>query len=92
MKKVYYEIAILDSCGDWYDTINRKHAPQTLRECALEIFNQKKHDKELGKDYGVWDYRIIEYEETDDEILYTIYKVYKYRGRLKVKEDTELFL
>lgn len=47
----------------------------------------QQHDKELGSDYGVWDYRIVKHEEDDNTDWQTIYKVYKYRGKYKVKID-----
>ena len=83
----YFTIIILDSCGDIYDEIYGIHCPQTLIECGKRILEMKQHDKELGDEFGVWDYRIGKHEEDDDSDWQTVYKVYKYRGRYKIKVD-----
>ncbi len=88
--KVYYSIIILDDCGNIYDEIFRDQfrRPFTdLKETALAVVDMKKHDKELGSEFGVWDYRIGKHEEDDDTDWQTVYKVYKYRNRWKIKVD-----
>lgn len=84
IKKVYFTIIILDACGDIYDEIGPFTA---INETVKRIFDMKKTDKELGDEYGVWDYRIGYHEEDDDTDWQTVYKVYKYRGVWKVKID-----
>ena len=85
--KTYYSIIILDACGDIYEEITGKRCPQTMTECAKQIIEMKKHDKELGSEYGVQDYRIGYHEEDDDTDWQTVYKLYKYKGKYKVKID-----
>lgn len=85
--KTYFTIVILDSCGDIYDEISGVHCPQTLIDCGRKILEMKQTDKELGKDYGTWDYRICKHEEDEDTDWQTVYKVIKYRGQYKIKVD-----
>ena len=89
IKNTYFTIVILDSCGDEYDEITGIHCPQTLVGCARKIIEMKQHDKELGADFGVWDYRIFKHEEDDDSDWLTEYKVYKYKNQYKVKVVAE---
>lgn len=86
----YFTIMILDSCGDVYDELHEHFT--TLKESAIKVLEMKKHDKELGDDFGIWDYRIVEHNETEDEDEYQIYKLYKYRGIWKVKPDYDYVL
>ena len=83
----YFTIAILDSCGDVYDEITGIHCPQTLIGCGRKIIEMKNHDKELGSEFGDWNYRICKHEEDDDTDWQTVYKVYKYRNQYKIKVD-----
>ena len=88
--KTYYSIIILDACNDIYDEMLKDEfrVPFTdIKQCVCKIIEMKQHDKELGKDYGTWDYRIGKHEEDDDTDWQTIYKMYKYKGRYKVKVD-----
>lgn len=91
IKNTYFTIAILDDCfnihGEIYDEITGVHCPQTLLGCARKVVEMKNHDKELGAEYGKWDYRIIRHEEDDDSDWQTAFKVYKYRNQWKVKPD-----
>lgn len=90
MNKPYYTILILDSCGDVYEEMlhNEEKKPfLSLRETALKVIDMKKHDKELGSDFGIWDYRIVKHEEDDETDWVSIYKVYKYAGKWKCKYD-----
>ena len=83
----YFNIIILDSCGDFYEEMCEKF--DDVRVAGKKVLEMKQHDKELGSEYGVWDYRIVEHEETETEDLYQIWKLYKYRGIWKVKPDYE---
>ena len=87
----YYSIVILDSCGDIYDEVftnHETHKPFTdLKETALKVIDMMNEDKVLGEEYGTWGYRISKHEEDDDTDWQTVYKLYKYRGRYKVKVD-----
>ena len=86
-RKTYYTILILDSCGDIYDEITNKQQWTSIKEPMLKIIEMKQDDKELGADYGVWDYRIARHEEDDENDWQTILKIYKYRNVWKVKVD-----
>ena len=91
--KVYYSIVILDDCGGIYDEIFKdqfRREFKDLIETAKQVIEMKKHDKELGSEYGVWDYRIAKHEEDDDTDWQTVYKVYKYRNRWKIKIDENI--
>ena len=88
--KTTYEIIILDACGDEYDNIdtNDEHKPfSNLKEVCKYVVEMKKHDKELGAEFGVWDYRVVRWEETKDTRYYSVFKVYKYKGMWKYKRD-----
>lgn len=75
---------ILDACGNVYDEIGPW---KNINDCAKKIIEMQKHDKELGSEYGVWDYRIVYHEEDDDSDWQTVYKLYKYKGHYKIKVD-----
>lgn len=83
----YFTIEILDSCGDRYDEIGRKDCPQDLIGACKKVVEMKKHDRELGTNFGIWDYRVIKHEEDEENDWQTAYKVYKYRGGWKYKAD-----
>lgn len=95
--RTYYTILILDSCGDEYDELHKYQVgndPKAYRnredwdniiEPAKYIIEMKKSDKELGKDYGEWDYIIVKHEEDEDSDWQSDYKVYKYRGQWRYK-------
>lgn len=89
--KTYYSVVILDSCGDIYEECFKDLLGKELLEiksAMLLVIEMKKHDKDF-KDEPKWDYRIAKHEEDDDTDWQTIYKVYKYRGRYKVKVDND---
>ena len=92
IKNTYFEILVLDACGDIYDTITGVHCPQTMLGCARKIDEMKQHDKELGTDFGKWDYRVAMHEEDDTTDWYSVYKIYKYKGKYRCKDDTDYFL
>ena len=87
----YFTIDILDDCWkishDVYDEVSKKNCPQDLVGACKKVVEMIKHDKELGPDYGKWDYRVIKHEEDDTTDWQTAYKVYKYRGQWKYKVD-----
>lgn len=88
--KTYYSIIILDSCGDIYEECFKDRFGKDyldIKTAMLAVIDMKKADKELGKDWGEWDYRIAKHEEDDDTDWQTIYKMYKYRGKWKLKVD-----
>lgn len=88
--KTYYSIIILDACGDIYSEEFKDLFGKELldiRSAMLRVIDMKKSDKELGKDWGVWDYRIAKHEEDEDTDWQTVYKLYKYRNKYKVKID-----
>lgn len=84
---IWYEIIILDACGDEYDSIQCRH--EEFIDVCKRVIDMKKHDKLLGSEFGIWDYRIIRHEIDDNTDWYNVYKVYKYRGKWKYKEDME---
>ena len=86
IKKVYYTIAILDSCNDVYDEITEKHVPQNLIDACKFVIEQIKHDKELGDDFGIWSYLVVKHEEDDNTDWQSFYKVYKYRNQWRYKQ------
>lgn len=89
--KTYYSVIILDDCGDIYEEMEKNpltHEPfKDLTEAAKCILDMKSSDKELGEEYGRWDYRIGKHEEDDDTDWQSVYKLYKYKGCWKVKLD-----
>lgn len=51
----YYSIIILDACNDIYEEIfeDEFNMPFTnIKQCVYKILNMRKHDKELGKEFG----------------------------------------
>lgn len=90
--KTYYSIVILDSCGDIYDEDFKDQFGKELldiKTTMLIVLDMMKTDKELGEEYGKWGYRIAKHEEDDDTDWQTIYKMYKYRGKYKLKVDED---
>lgn len=88
--KTTYSIVILDACGNVYEEVFKDKFGNeflNIRDCAYLIIEMKKTDKELGKNFGVWDYRICEHEEDNDTDWQTVYKLFKYKGHYKVKVD-----
>ena len=85
--KVYYTILIIDSCGDIYDEIckGKNEDWDNIIEPAKRIIEMKKSDKELGDEYGVWDYRIAKHEEDNDSDWQSEYKIYKYKRQWRYK-------
>ena len=95
----YYTILILDSCGDIFDELSKWQCTNNSEErrarvewvdiidACKRVIEMKKHDKELGSEFGVWDYRVVKHEEDEDNDWQTIYKVFKYRGKWKYKID-----
>lgn len=83
--ETYYTITILDSCGDEYDEIPKRSCPQSLKEACLRVVEMIQCDRELGSDFGIWNYVVVKHEVDDDTDWQTKYKVYKYRGRWKYK-------
>lgn len=88
----YFEILVLDGAGDIYDTIKGFHCPQTLLGCARKIDEMKQRDKELGEDFGIWDYRVAMHEEDDNTDWYSVYKINKRKGKYYFKDDTQYFV
>ena len=88
--KTWFEIIILDGTGEIYDSITGVHCPQTLIGCARKIDELKQHDVEIGEK-GIWDYRVGMHEEDENTDWYSIYKIYKYKGKYRAKDDTEYF-
>ena len=88
----YWSILILDACGDIYEEYEgRKGELTCAKDCAAWVLHNMKNDKELGAEYGTWDYRFVKHEEDDDTDWTTVYKVYKYRGRYKWKVDNNFW-
>lgn len=88
--KTYYSILILDACNDIYEEMFKDVFGSeftSMKQCVYEIIKMKQHDKELGEEFGTWDYRIAKHEEDDDSDWQTIYKLYRYDGKWKVKVD-----
>lgn len=88
--KTYFSILVLDSNGDIYDEIfkNEYNKPfQDLKEVVKRIIDMKKTDKELGKTYGVWSYRIGKHEEDQYNDWQTVYKLRKYKNKYKLIID-----
>lgn len=86
--KTYYSILILDSCGDIYDELFKNQFGKEftdLKEIIRYVLEMKKHDKELGKEYGTWDYRVAVHEETETTDYQSIYKIRKVRNANKYR-------
>lgn len=91
--KTYYSILILDSCLDIYEEMEKDAFGKPfleLKDACYRVLDMMKLDKELGEENGgKWYYRIAKHEEDNENDWQTIYKLYKYRGRWKVKVDED---
>jgi hypothetical protein len=87
--KTYYSVIILDDCDNIVEEVEKDALGNPLldlKSACMMVLDYKRTDKDF-KDEPKWDYRIGKHEEDDDTDWQTIYKVYKYRGRYKVKID-----
>lgn len=85
----YYEIDIYaDSISrvNHCDTCNKEYA--TVQEAINKVVEMIENDKDCKElDGGIsWKYTITLCEETAETIWATIYKVYKYKGEVRIKE------
>ena len=92
IRRTYFGVLILDEYDNVVEEVfnDDLHRPLVdVKQCVCYIIRMKKHDKELGKEYGVWSYRLCIHEEDDDTDWQTIYKVSVRKNKyyLRVDED-----